>query len=224
MDNALAKKLRLVNSKRALIMNAPEGYIDSLLPLPEGVHLTDCKEGAQAYDFVQVFAYTRDDVERLAPAAIEAVTPEGMLWINYPKGTAKIKTDINRDSGWDTVNQLNFEGVSLVSIDETWSAMRFRPIGLVKSPRSERLASRAADSAKQAAPSDKTIIVPDDLAEAFGAAPAAAAFFETLSYTNRKEYVRWITDAKREETRTGRVAKTVDKLSRGIKNPTIKEE
>lgn len=44
-------------------------------------------------------------------------------------------------------------------------------------------------------------------------------FFEKLSYTNRKEYVRWITEAKREETRVSRLAKSVEMLKKGIKTP-----
>lgn len=205
-------------------MNAPEGYLDVLKPFPEGVLVTDQIESTMAYDFVQVFVHTLAEVQQLAPKAIKAVTPEGMLWINYPKGTSKLKTDINRDSGWQTVIDLQFEGVSLVSIDETWSAMRFRPIGLVKTPRSERLARRAISSATaESATGEKVVIVPDDLAEAFRVNPLAADFFATLSYSNRKEYMQWITEAKREETRSGRVVKTVEKLLQGIKNPRFKE-
>ena len=43
--------------------------------------------------------------------------------------------------------------------------------------------------------------------------------FEKLSYTHRKEYVRWITEAKKEETRTARLAKSVEMLRKGIKTP-----
>jgi hypothetical protein len=43
--------------------------------------------------------------------------------------------------------------------------------------------------------------------------------FEKLSYTHRKEYCRWITEAKKEETRTARLTKAVDMLKKGIKTP-----
>ena len=39
------------------------------------------------------------------------------------------------------------------------------------------------------------------------------------NYTNRKEYVRWITEAKREETRANRLAKSVEMLKKGVKTP-----
>lgn len=45
------------------------------------------------------------------------------------------------------------------------------------------------------------------------------AVFEKLSYTNRKEYCRWITEAKREETRQARLQKSVEMLRKGIKTP-----
>ncbi len=44
-------------------------------------------------------------------------------------------------------------------------------------------------------------------------------FFEKLSYTNRKEYCRWITEAKREETRSKRLVKAIEMLKEGIRTP-----
>lgn len=43
--------------------------------------------------------------------------------------------------------------------------------------------------------------------------------FSKLSYTHRKEYVRWITEAKKEETRNNRLVKAVDMLKKGGKTP-----
>jgi hypothetical protein len=43
--------------------------------------------------------------------------------------------------------------------------------------------------------------------------------FDSLSYTHRKEYVRWITEAKKEETRARRLAKSVEMLRAGINTP-----
>ena len=43
--------------------------------------------------------------------------------------------------------------------------------------------------------------------------------FEKLSYTHRKEYCRWITDAKKEETRLRRLGKAIEMLKKGISTP-----
>jgi uncharacterized protein YdeI (YjbR/CyaY-like superfamily) len=43
----------------------------------------------------------------------------------------------------------------------------------------------------------------------------ARAFFDRLSYTHQKEYVTWINEAKREETRRTRISKMIDMLKQG---------
>jgi uncharacterized protein YdeI (YjbR/CyaY-like superfamily) len=43
----------------------------------------------------------------------------------------------------------------------------------------------------------------------------AKAFFDKLSYTHQKEYVRWVEEAKKEETRQNRIVKTIDMLKKG---------
>jgi Bacteriocin-protection, YdeI or OmpD-Associated/Domain of unknown function (DUF1905) len=61
----------------------------------------------------------------------------------------------------------------------------------------------------------REVDVPDDLAAALAGEPAARQFFDGLSFTHRKEWVRWVTEAKRAETRTQRVARTVEALTAG---------
>jgi Bacteriocin-protection, YdeI or OmpD-Associated/Domain of unknown function (DUF1905) len=58
----------------------------------------------------------------------------------------------------------------------------------------------------------RTVEVPGDLQTALNASPVAAAAWEELSYTHRKEHVRSVLDAKKAETRTRRVAAVVAKL------------
>jgi len=62
---------------------------------------------------------------------------------------------------------------------------------------------------------ERTIDVPADLAAALQQDAAAAAFFEKLSFTHRREYVQWIEEAKKEETRRNRVVKAVAMLKEG---------
>jgi Bacteriocin-protection, YdeI or OmpD-Associated/Domain of unknown function (DUF1905) len=61
----------------------------------------------------------------------------------------------------------------------------------------------------------REIDVPTDLAEALAAEPALADTFDRLSFTHRREYAGWITEAKRPETRARRVAGTLDRLRDG---------
>jgi hypothetical protein len=61
----------------------------------------------------------------------------------------------------------------------------------------------------------REVTVPGDLTAALAQDRAARATFDALSYTHRKEWVRWIEEAKRAETRASRLAKTVESLHAG---------
>jgi hypothetical protein len=62
---------------------------------------------------------------------------------------------------------------------------------------------------------ERTLDVPEDLALALAAAPAAKAFWDALSYSNRRWHVLQVTGSKVAETRTRRVARSVEMLSEG---------
>jgi hypothetical protein len=62
---------------------------------------------------------------------LKNIKPDSVLWFAYPKGTSKIKTDINRDTIRVTGEEFNITTVTAISIDDTWSALRFRPIDRV---------------------------------------------------------------------------------------------
>ncbi|HEU4962598.1 MAG TPA: hypothetical protein VFV52_01875 [Bacilli bacterium] len=125
----LVKKLRIPAEGRALILNAPEGYLaDTLGPLPEGVELSIAwNKETGSYDFVQVFVHSIADLAEWAPKVTQAVKYDALLWVCYPKKSGKIKTDITRDVGWEPMTDLEYVLVSLVSVDTTWSAARVRP-------------------------------------------------------------------------------------------------
>ena len=59
------------------------------------------------------------------------------------------------------------------------------------------------------------VAVPADLEKALKGNAAAASTFRSLSPSHRKEYVEWITEAKRDETRRKRLATTLEWLAEG---------
>src|SRR5262245_32154736 len=65
----------------------------------------------------------------------------------------------------------------------------------------------------------RLVDVPRELADALAGAPSARAAFEGLSYTHRKEYARWVAEAKRDETKKRRVERAVEMLGSGVKTP-----
>ncbi len=124
MNPDLFKKLLLKSGARALVLNPPPGYLSSPDFTP---HTTP--DGAGPYDFVQVFAKDSKDFFTLTPLAAAAVSFDGILWLSYPKKTGKIVSDLSRDIIWELMKAMNtgLRPVTQISIDETWSALRFRP-------------------------------------------------------------------------------------------------
>ncbi|NTU74614.1 MAG: YdeI/OmpD-associated family protein, partial [Anaerolineaceae bacterium] len=59
----------------------------------------------------------------------------------------------------------------------------------------------------------RTVTIPPDLAAALAEVPGAAAAFDTLAYSIRKEHIRQVESAKAQETRTRRISNIVTKLS-----------
>lgn len=65
------------------------------------------------------------------------------------------------------------------------------------------------------APAKKELEIPENLIVALEANPRAAEAFENFSYSNKKEYVEWLTEAKTEETRTKRLASAIEWMNDG---------
>lgn len=67
-------------------------------------------------------------------------------------------------------------------------------------------------------PQMKTVDLPEDFAKLLAKNKEAKRFFDTLSFTYRKEYAVWISSAKRPETRAARLKKAIENLSTGKKD------
>lgn len=64
---------------------------------------------------------------------------------------------------------------------------------------------------------ERVVIIPDDVQKLFNQNEKAKEFYEKMSYTHKKEYIRWIEDAKKEETRERRKIKMIEMLLEGKK-------
>jgi hypothetical protein len=121
----LAKKLRIQPGQRSLFINPPEGYLEALDPIPENVRVE--AETSQDLDFVQLFVRNNAELEKLGGKAVDAIKHDGLLWVSYPKKSSNLSSDISRDTVWEIMKQWEVRPVTQISIDETWSALRFRP-------------------------------------------------------------------------------------------------
>lgn len=124
---ALARKLRLKPPLATLALNAPAEYVAALRAALGSAAVRENADGAM-YDLVSLFARSRAEIEASAPAAIAATRAGGQLWIMWPKKTARVSSDLSRDSLAALLTLLGWEPVASIAVDDTWSALRFKPL------------------------------------------------------------------------------------------------
>ncbi|MFI6360421.1 hypothetical protein ACIBJF_49705 [Streptomyces sp. NPDC050743] len=104
------------------------GQSVAVLGKPDDVQL-DVEAGADAAsaDAVLVFVTTSGDLLGAdAQAALAAARRDALAWVAYPKG-GKLGTDLNRDRLAAALSERGVRPVRQIAIDDTWSALRFRP-------------------------------------------------------------------------------------------------
>lgn len=122
-------KLRLDKANQRLIVNAPKEFIVALANTTFDEQIKKKKEGK--YDFVIVFATTQAELEKLVKEVATAGTYDCVFWAGYPKLSGTIKSDIKRETVWIAFDLIGLQAVTSVAIDETWTALRARPIDRV---------------------------------------------------------------------------------------------
>jgi hypothetical protein len=131
--NPIVRKLGIKSGMRALVVGAPPLYLKMLAPLPEGAVVSSAANGT--YPFLQFFATSLADITRSIPRLLKHADRGALLWIAYPKKTSGIDTDLSRDLIAKAMQGTGWRPVSIIAIDAVWSALRFRPIGDVKTKR-----------------------------------------------------------------------------------------
>jgi len=217
MATSIADKLRIKEGNILLPLNAPPDFKKELGKLPSRVAI-DSK--AKNFQQVHWFVSNRAQLEKEMSKLMKLVKEDIIVWVYYPKGTSKVQTDLTRDKGWDC---LLAEGdritwISLISFNDTWSVFGFRA-------KSEKDRTREAKPKQEREifnwvnAETREVRLPEDLAAAMKKSKKEAAFFEALSFTNKKEYIEWVVTAKREETRKERINGTIERLGKSWKNP-----
>ncbi len=216
MANSISDKLKIKAGYTLLTINATQKFKKGLQALPAGVKITD---SGKDYNQVHWFVYNKAQMEKEMSKVMKLVKPEVIVWVYYPKGTSGIQTDLTRDKGWDCLlaegDKLTW--ISLISFNETWSVFGFRP--KTEADKKKEAKPKVREIFNWVNPQTKEVKLPDDLAAILNKNKKQFEFFNTLAFTNKKEYIKWIVTAKREETRNERIKGTIERLGKQWKNP-----
>ncbi len=119
----LPKKLGIKGGSRVAILDAPEGFLASLSPMPDGVEVRTRTSGH--LDVVIVFATQLAALKRRLDPAVRALEWDGGLWLCWPKKASKVETDLT----FDIVQRLGLDAGLVdnksAAIDDVYQGMRF---------------------------------------------------------------------------------------------------
>jgi hypothetical protein len=214
MPQTIAQKLRITAGSTLLAINVPTHFRKHLEPLPGNIKISD---NAKKYDQIHWFVKDQAQMEKELKKMLPLIKENVVCWIYYPKGSSKIQTDLTRDKGWDELLKQDLQWVNLISFDDTWSAFGMRQ----KNEKAKKKDAKSKERAilEFADSKTKTIRLPDDLVNAFKKHKKLEAYFHSLAFSHKREYVEWIVSAKKDETRKKRIKETLERLEKKWKNP-----
>lgn len=228
-QQSLFEKLQLKDEKNLLIQGIPSAIEKQFSKLSFSKDVTPLLK-AKRIDFSLVFVINQNQLCNILKDVFPAMHAEGKLWVAYPKAASKIASDLNRDCSWQIFADNGYENVEEVPLDHVWTAIRFKkqenfvapvPVATAKASRDFSDIKMASDL--KGGEFDKKLIVPPaELETLFRKHGQAKDFFSSLPASHQKEYVSWISSAKRADTKARRVEAAVEKLLAGKKHPAEK--
>ena len=126
MSRPLANKLYIREGYRIAVLNPPVGYSQLLGELPDNVTVANSLEGE--FDVIQFFVTKRKKLEEELSVLSNALRSRGLVWVTYLK-VNQLDADITRDSIVAYAKTIGLKAVAQVSVDDIWSALRFKVVG-----------------------------------------------------------------------------------------------
>jgi hypothetical protein len=117
---SVAEKL-LIKPGTTVWSSHPE-RLELIGPLPPEVRVAVRLENAAT---ALVFGDDAESLRTIVAKHADQLADPATLWVAYPKGN---RADINRDSVWPILAEHGIRPITQVSVDEVWSALRFRPL------------------------------------------------------------------------------------------------
>ena len=118
----LAKKLGIGVGTTIYVAGAPEGYEALLDPLPDGVRFVS--RMTKAVDMVHVFTDRRARLKRALTTIRTRMKPNAVIWVSWPKKSAKVPTDLTEDSIRDIVLPMGLVDIKVCAVNDVWSGLK----------------------------------------------------------------------------------------------------
>jgi hypothetical protein len=120
---AISQKLGLKPGFRIFVDGAPSDYREIIGRLPDGAKLVT--QAKAPLDMVHLFATGAKGLAAKLSRYRDAIAPDGMIWVSWPKKASGVSTDLSDVVVRDTALPLGLVDIKVCAIDETWSGLKF---------------------------------------------------------------------------------------------------
>ena len=127
-QRSLAQKLGIKAGWTIAVLNAPENYLELLAGLPDGVTICSelvCSELGSDLPLIHFFCTKQKELEASFPAMRAALLQNGMVWISWPKKSAKVPTDLDENIIRNLGLASGLVDVKVAAVDAVWSGLKF---------------------------------------------------------------------------------------------------
>jgi Zn-dependent oligopeptidase len=121
-DN-IAKKLGYKTGMSAYVDGRPKNY-RSLLALPGDLHVKWLTRPKSDIEFVHLFATSASLLKRKLESYRKNISPDGMIWVSWPKKSSEVRTDITEDTIRDVALPMGLVDIKVCAVDEVWSGLK----------------------------------------------------------------------------------------------------
>jgi len=117
----LVKKLGIKEGFKISLYNQPNYYFNLFTDFPKDVKVINNKSKV---DFIHYFTKEEKQLQKDINELKEQIEQNGMIWISWPKKSAKIETDITEDVVRNIALKNGLVDSKVCAVDETWSGLK----------------------------------------------------------------------------------------------------
>ena len=119
----LAKKLGIKNGFKVKFINPPDDYFSLFTDLPDD--LIEIASTNTKKDFIHYFTTSVAELEKQIKQLKAEIEQNGMIWISWPKKSAKVDTDLDGNIVRETGLNSGLVDIKVCAVSEIWSGLKF---------------------------------------------------------------------------------------------------
>ncbi|MEW6731640.1 MAG: DUF3052 family protein [Acidobacteriota bacterium] len=118
----LVKKLGIKDGSKIFLLDAPSDYLELVAPLPAKTQLVS--QLTSDTDMVHIFSTSKVQLSKQLSVLQSKLKQDGVIWVSWPKKSAKVATDITENTIREVALPLGFVDIKVCAVSAIWSGLK----------------------------------------------------------------------------------------------------